>query len=189
MSHQTGNVTRSVVTSLNHSPERFYYIMLPIDFVIGAFIAGLIFPFPRRHIFKRYGGSLLFLGFFLWFIYQLDLTATQQLICLAWMTGFQNSIILYFQGIQIRTTFLSGPLSNFGYLFAQFVKGHLYNLPVVLNQLFIIGCYLIGAGLGVRMQQEQCALTWLSIPYIVTAGIFYYIAYLTKEGHHNERAV
>lgn len=184
VSHQTGNVTRSVVTSLNGIPERFYYILLPILFVFGAFVAGLIFPFPRRHISKRYGLSLLFLGCFLLGMDYFNLPAPIYLLGLSWMAGFQNSIILYFQGIQIRTTFMSGPLSNFGYLLAQVVKGHLYNLPIVLNQLFIISSYLVGVWLGVTMHRYTYSLTWLTIFYFMGALIFYYIAYLTKEGRH-----
>lgn len=111
---QTGRLTRFFVGLFSRNLEMLIdSAIVLLFFFIGNILSGLIFPFDKFKFRFRYvmlefitGLVLIFLSFYDPF----SLTLYTMSLAL----GIQNGMLVYYRGIRIRTTILSGHLTSLG---------------------------------------------------------------------------
>ena len=132
-SHVTGSIGRLGNDLATHnSSAALFAILLVVMFFLGAFVASMIVEARFSRVSKGYGVALLLeaalLVFFI-FIERLvqatharELDAEASILCFA--MGMQNSLVTRISGAVVRTTHLTGVITDLGIEAAHWYRWH-----------------------------------------------------------------
>ena len=124
VSHHTGNVSHLALSIANKNITEVFIIASAIlAFFAGAFISGLLFHQRKFGLKKRYGILLMGLaGIFL----SLALFKTPQILkvsALSFAAGVQNAMFIFYGDILVRTTHITGYLTDAAFALAMCLRG------------------------------------------------------------------
>ncbi|WP_151826272.1 YoaK family protein, partial [Acinetobacter junii] len=116
VSHMTGNVSMLAMSLLDWQPDHFIYLALVvICFVIGSFYSGLILGNSNVTFGHHYGFPLSLVAIFLFLTWLLlPYFPRYGLLWACVAMGVQNAMVSHYKGAIIRTTHLSGVLTDIG---------------------------------------------------------------------------
>lgn len=174
VSHLTGDLTIFAIQF--HTVNFKTVFLLPVlhallGFLLGAGTAGFVFHHPQFEISLPYGrsifliGGLLFLTHFL--LPERPILGT---ILAAFACGFQNALAARFRGMVLRTTHVTGLLTDLGVALGVLIRGHSIQprkiwVPLVLVTSFMSGA-LVGS-IGVFVLERSHILV-LAVAYFIT---------------------
>ena len=146
VSHMTGNVSMFAMALLDWNLSQLLYLFLiVVCYVVGSFYSGLILGNSHFSLGRRYGFPLSLVAFFIllcWIF--LPYFPQYALLWASTAMGMQNAMISHYKGTIIRTTHLSGVLTDLGLALGYRLRGLDIDLKrVVLHLLILIG-FLIG---------------------------------------------
>jgi len=124
VSHHTGNVSHLALSIVHKNITEVFIIASAIlAFFAGAFISGLLFHQRKFGLKKRYGILLMGLaGIFL----SLALFKTPQILkvsALSFAAGVQNAMFIFYGDILVRTTHITGYLTDAAFALAMCLRG------------------------------------------------------------------
>ena len=124
VSHHTGNVSH-LALSIAHKniPEVFIICSAILAFFAGAFFSGLLFHQRKFGLKKRYG--ILLMGLAMIFL-SLALFKTPQILkvsALSFAAGVQNAMFIFYGDILVRTTHITGYLTDAAFALAMCLRG------------------------------------------------------------------
>lgn len=189
VSHVTGSIAQLGINIFSFGSGSVLHVVgIIFSFLIGATISGLIIRDAVLGFGKRYGINLMiesgfvFLGF-IGFIY--DWGYSDFLISAA--CGIQNAMATTYSGAVIRTTHMTGIVTDLGILFGHYLRG----LPVSLLKLrlflALLSGFVSGSIFGAFIYTEWSFYSFL-IPTIILflMGAFYTTFRLTIEYKENK---
>ena len=147
ISHMTGNVSFLVLDLLQQNWSNSLFILAVIFFfMLGAFYSGFIIRDANLRFGRRYGAVLSLEAVFLlitWFF--ITDYPHYALLWAATACGMQNALASTYKGTIIRTTHLSGVLTDLGLALGYKIRG-LYVNPkrIVLHVLIVMGFFIGG---------------------------------------------
>lgn len=172
VSHLTGDLSRitseAVRAGGRWSGEAAVLCLSLTGFVGGAATAGFFIHHPNLQLGRPYGRFLIFIG--------LLLIATQPLskhnvvlTCLvaAWACGMQNALATRFRGLVLRTTHITGLLTDFGQLIGMRLRGHPIENWKITTPLLLAASFATGAAVGAILNLKT------GIPVTLACGITY----------------
>ncbi len=124
LSHMTGNVARlSEALYRGSEISVTHFLMILCSFILGAMLTGVLLADRHFGLRRVYGVLMLIEGLVL-------LTAGLMFESSVWMTvylvsfamGQQNAMASSFKGLIIRTTHMTGILTDLGFLLGAFIK-------------------------------------------------------------------
>ncbi|ENX16196.1 hypothetical protein F895_01787 [Acinetobacter sp. CIP 64.2] len=142
VSHMTGNVSMLAMSLLDWQPEHFIYLSLVIlCFVIGSFYSGLILGNGNVAFGRRYGLPLSLVAIFLFLTWLLlPYFPRYGLLWACAAMGVQNAMVSHYRGAIIRTTHLSGVLTDIGLALGYKARGlNVEKRRIFLHLLIFIG--------------------------------------------------
>ena len=161
VSHMTGNVSVFALALLDWNLAQLLYLFLiVVCYVIGSFYSGFILVNSHFSLGRRYGFPLSLVAFFIFFCWAfLPYFPRYALLLASAAMGVQNAMISHYKGTIIRTTHLSGVLTDLGLALGYCLRGlDVDKKRVVLHLLILIG-FLIGgiiaAALYPRLQLDS----------------------------------
>lgn len=169
VTHVTGTVTETSLALFEFNwLEMLRAFFLIVSFLSGAIISGFLVGGEDFKVGKRYGVALIvesFLLFLAWFLFKRGLIVGEYLLSAA--SGLQNAMIATYSGAIIRTTHLTGVLSDIGSLLGNFLRGKRIDKRYLLLLFSIFVSFFIGGLLGgmlYSLYREQslmfpCSLT------------------------------
>jgi len=155
VSHLTGDVSRlsaEFVTRPEISHEALRLLLSISSFVIGAMISGYVIHHPALTAARPYGRSAIAIGVMIlvaWFMEPRLPTLAYSLT--AGACGFQNALATRYRGIVIRTTHITGLLTDFGQLIGMKLAGHAVELWKPLLHALLAGSFVAGSILGAAL--------------------------------------
>ncbi|MGL4358622.1 YoaK family protein [Cetobacterium sp.] len=178
VSHITGSVTR-ISTDLAYSniPHLKIMLGLVVSFFSGAIVSGIMIGSGRDfELKKRYGDTFIFIGILLKII---DIYLYDKIIfafVLAFSLGLQNGLFIRYKGMVIRTTHMSGTVTDLGVVIGHYLRGNreiMWKMKYyAINILsFITGGLLVGLGLKYLGRN---VLNYMSLAYVLS-GIYYFL--------------
>ena len=146
ISHMTGNVSVMAMDLLSGNYSHVGYLLCVLLFyVLGSFYSGLILGADQFALNRRYGTPLSLVALFIfisWLV--LPYFPRYGLLWACAAMGMQNAMISYYRGAIIRTTHLSGVLTDIGLALGYKARGlSLDSRRLVLHVLIILG-FLLG---------------------------------------------
>ncbi|WP_151958819.1 YoaK family protein [Acinetobacter junii] len=186
VSHMTGNVSMLAMSLLDWQPDHFIYLALVvICFVIGSFYSGLILGNSNVTFGHHYGFPLSLVAIFLfltWLLLPYFPRFGLLWACVA--MGVQNAMVSHYKGAIIRTTHLSGVLTDIGLTIGYIVRGlKIENRRIFLHFLIFTG-FLVG-GLIASLLYPYLKLQTFLIPagLSLVLSMTYWIVYFRSSSH------
>ena len=146
ISHMTGNVSLLAIHLWQHDfSQVFFLVSVLISFVLGAFYSGYILGNAQFSLSQRYGIPLVCVAIFIVLCWLF--TPYFPRYALLWATvamGMQNAMVSHYQGAIIRTTHLSGVLTDLGLALGYFLRGLQVEKRRVILHLAILLGFLFG---------------------------------------------
>jgi uncharacterized membrane protein YoaK (UPF0700 family) len=118
---------------------------MSISFLVGATVGGYFYPTDRFQPRLNYGNYLIIMGVILllfnWFGYQ----SVYFLIYIAFSFGLQNGMFVFYKGLVIRTTILTGTVTDIGVELGRNLRGGTEDRWKLRFHIVNLLCFLIGA--------------------------------------------
>jgi uncharacterized membrane protein YoaK (UPF0700 family) len=152
VSHLTGDVSRvaqSIIQGESSFLLAFHLVLATAGFLLGAVLAGYAIHHPSVEFTRPYGRAVVGIGLCLTVAHALFVRAPQVSIALAGVAcGFQNALATRYRGIILRTTHVTGLLTDLGTNLGMRLKGHEIAAWKLLVPALIIGSFFAGAMAG-----------------------------------------
>ena len=183
VSHHTGNIG-SLVRSLSAGNYRaFCYTGLVVFcFFAGSFFSGLIFHKQKFELKRRYGLFLMGFAAVFFMLFLITPFRILQVYVTACILGMQNGLFIYYDGIVVRTTHLTGSLTDAALALAASIRGNEPKKRFAGFYLINIGSFFCG-GLTASHLSPALFLPAAALFYLA-AGLFYFIL---RRKHQNHR--
>ena len=146
VSHMTGNASMLAISIIQGDFSNIIFLILVIlSYVLGSSYSGFILGNSHFKVGRRYGLPLSLMTLFIvlswWFIS--DYPRYGLLWACAAM-GIQNAMVSHYQGAIIRTTHLSGVLTDLGLALGYLFRGLQVEKKRVILHLLILFGFILG---------------------------------------------
>lgn len=149
VSHLTGDLSR-IASGLAAggdllSPDLRRVLGATLGFVLGATLSGLLIHHPQLEIRRPYGRMLSSMGILLLLASYLRVDHSVAAIAIAgFACGMQNALASRYRGIVLRTTHVTGILTDLGIALGMKLRGHVIDrwkieIPLLLAVSFFVG--------------------------------------------------
>lgn len=182
VSHVTGTTTRLFIGLERLDPLSSGNVLtlagILLAFLGGAILSGMIVGNERLRIGRHYGVALVVESLLLgasWLLFSRGMGLGEY--CAAAACGLQNAMVATYSGSVIRTTHVTGVVSDIGAWLGGWLRGHAMDRWQLVLLLTIFAGFGLGGWLGARLF-AGLGFSALLIPALLclTAGIVY-IAY------------
>ena len=188
VSHMTGNVSMLSMAMLAGNFDQILFLSLVIvSFFIGSLLSGLILGNSHFHLGLRYGYPLSLVAFFILVCWLLLPHLPRYALLFACVAmGVQNAMVSHYKGAIIRTTHLSGVLTDLGLAIGYRLRGlELDQKRVTLHLLIFIG-FLLG-GILASWIYPSLKLDAFLIPVLLSffLSLVYWAIYIRYRHQHS----
>lgn len=172
VSHLTGDLSRitsEAVEAGGHWSREAAILCLSVGgFVGGAATAGFFIHHPNLQLSRPYGRSIIFIGLLLMSTQSLAAVSVL-LTCFvaAWACGMQNALATRYRGLVLRTTHITGLLTDLGQLLGMRLRGHPIEGWKITTPLMLAAAFALGSTVGAVLNLKT------SIPVTVACGATY----------------
>ena len=180
VSHMTGNVSMLAMALLHWQPEQILYLgLVVLCYVIGSCYSGLILGNSHFSLGRRYGFPLSLVAFFIllcWCLLPYFPRYALLWACVA--MGVQNAMFSHYKGTIIRTTHLSGVLTDLGLALGYRLRGLDVDRKRIILHLAILFGFFVG-GLVASLIYPYLKLNSFLVPALLswTLSAVYWIIY------------
>jgi uncharacterized membrane protein YoaK (UPF0700 family) len=184
VSHMTGNVSVLAMALLEWNFESIIFLSLITScYVIGSFYSGFILGNSHFRLGHRYGIPLSLVAFFIlmsWLL--LPYFPRYGLLWAATAMGVQNAMVSHYKGTIIRTTHLSGVLTDLGLALGYKARGLKVDRKRVILHLLIFFGFLFG-GMLASLIYPYLNLNAFLVPTLLSLSLslVYWILYLRSK--------
>ena len=172
VSHLTGDLSRITVEALKAggrwSHEAAILCLSLGGSVGGAATAGFFIHHPNLQLGRPYGRSVLVVGLLLMICHPLLKVAVLWACFLAaWACGMQNALATRYRGLVLRTTHITGLLTDLGQLLGMRLRGHPIERWKIFVPLMLSSAFALGAAVGALLHLAT------TIPVTLACGAAY----------------
>jgi uncharacterized membrane protein YoaK (UPF0700 family) len=153
VSHLTGDVSKVAMNVVEGkgpiSTAAVYLISAAMNFVLGAATAGFFIHHPSIEFSRPYGRSVSAIGLCLLGAHFSFERLPVLSICLAsFACGFQNALATHYRGMVLRTTHITGLLTDLGTNLGMRLRGHQIALWKLMVPTLLVLSFFAGAVFG-----------------------------------------
>lgn len=179
VSHLTGDVSRVALNVVEGhealSLAVFNLVSATFGFVSGATLAGFFIHHPSIEFTRPYGRAVLAIGVCLAAAHFAFGHAPIASIGIAGLAcGFQNALATHYRGIILRTTHVTGILTDLGTNLGMLLKGHQIALWKLSVPVFLVISFFAGslAGCMAFIMLPRKALLFYALLYMGLGGLW-----------------
>ena len=174
VSHLTGDVSKVAVDVVRGDPQMgldaWMLAIAAFFFVLGAGAAGYLIHQPSLDFERPYGRSISGIGLcLLGAHFSLGRMPLMAVGFAGFAFGFQNALATHYRGMILRTTHLTGLLTDFGVQLGMCMRGH--DIPywkwMVPGSLIL--SFFVGSAVG------ACMVLWWQLPFVLVLGMAYLV--------------
>lgn len=153
VSHLTGDVSKVAVAMFDrHSqnPASWAYLLAAaLSFVGGATMAGFFIHHPTLEISRPYGGAVALIGACLTAAHFALRSQPLAAVALAGLAcGMQNALATHYRGLVLRTTHVTGLLTDLGTHLGMRLRGHAIGAWKLWIPALLVLSFMLGSALG-----------------------------------------
>jgi uncharacterized membrane protein YoaK (UPF0700 family) len=172
VSHLTGDVSKVAVDVVrgerSMESEAWTLVVAAMSFVGGAMAAGFFIHHPGLDLDRPYGRSVSCIGLCLLGAHFAMESMPSLAVGLAGFAfGFQNALATHYRGMVLRTTHLTGLLTDFGVNLGMRIKGHEIAVWKLIVPGSLILSFFIGSAVG------ACMVLWWRLPFALLLSMAY----------------
>jgi uncharacterized membrane protein YoaK (UPF0700 family) len=187
ISHMTGNVSMFAIAWAQQDYHSMLFVFLVVvSFVLGSFYSGYILGDGNVLLGRRYGIPLTLVSIFIVFCWGfIPFFPRYALLWAAAAMGMQNAMVSHYRGTIIRTTHLSGVLTDIGLAFGYLMRGlHVDPRRLLLHFLILSGFF--SGGIMATFTHQLLGVHAFLIPAVISAllSLTYWALYLRQQTDH-----
>jgi uncharacterized membrane protein YoaK (UPF0700 family) len=153
VSHLTGDLSRIASEAMQDgghwSTEAAVLGLSVTGFVGGAATAGFFIHHPNLQLGRPYGRSVIAVGAILMSTHPVARYSPLPACFLAaWACGMQNALATRYRGLVLRTTHITGLLTDLGQLIGMRLRGHPIEIWKITTPLLLAASFVAGAAIG-----------------------------------------
>ncbi len=152
VSHISGTVTLLGTSIEAFDQQTFHLFMVLLSFLLGATLSGLFIESTALRLGRRYGVALCIESAMLFIAYLMlkeDHITGQYFASAA--CGLQNAMITTFSGAVVRTTHMTGIITDLGIMIGARLRGERFDYRKAKLFLFIFTGFLLGGVTGAKL--------------------------------------
>lgn len=172
VSHLTGDVSRIAMESVQQrellSEAVTKLLVAMAGFILGASVAGYFIHHPTLEISRPYGRSVTAIGGLLLLAHLVFQRTPLPAIGLASMAcGLQNALATHFRGMVLRSTHLTGLMTDLGSNLGMRLCGHQIPAWKICVPAILVMSFFMGAAFGSML------IMWWHLPFLLLLGSLY----------------
>lgn len=178
ISHFTGNVSKTAIKiASGHFLDVVTMVLIMVFFMLGSTVSGILVEGREFNLKKRYGYSMFLLGIGLLLVYFLAGNTIIFFYYLPFMLGVQNGLFISYDGVVIRTTHISGCVTDAGVYLGHYLKGKTEDKWKGIFCLFMIGAFFIGGLFGASLYfiLYDKVFIVIGICYLGISAVYFYL--------------
>ncbi len=194
VSHFTGHISKAAINiGEGNIFEVLKIFSIILSFVLGSTISGFLVDGREFNLKRRYGYSMLVLGIGLIFLYLIAKDSAVFFYYLPFMVGVQNGLFISYKGVVVRTSHVSGSLTDAGVYLGHCLKGKKQDKWKAYFCLFTVLIFLLGSFFGIEFYflLKDRVFIVAGLGYIIIACIYFslrhryrHVLHLTDEHYH-----
>lgn len=154
VSHLTGDLSKFAVETIGEAGKPVFtgvdLALVLVGFVLGAALNGFLIDTQDLALARPYGRTTSFIGCLLWISASVIDNAPGYAVFLAsFACGVQNALASHYRGMILRTTHITGLLTDFGALVGMKLRGRFVPIWKCIIPLLLSLSFFLGAGFGV----------------------------------------
>lgn len=196
VSHLTGDVARfsadAAVGQALRRHELQSIALVLCGFLAGACVSGFVIHHPAFTLARPYGRSIMGIGALCLGAWYADLAQLRLATFLAAAgCGLQNGLATHYRGLVLRTTHITGILTDLGSLAGMRLAGHRVESWKLVWQGSVALAFGAGsaAGAALHVAAPEHALLWLGCAYLATGLTWTLAKHLLGLGRPRARPV
>lgn len=178
VSYMTGNITQMIVeVSKGNYTVALPYLAILIAFFLGSILSGMIVGAENFVFGRRYGIALILEGLLIFLALKaLEMNSIWGGCYAAAACGLQNAMVATYSGNVIRTTHMTGVISDIGSFLGNILLGRRPEVGSISLLFYILTGYISGVVTGV-ITHSLWALNALLVPSIalILSGTTYMV--------------
>ncbi len=177
ISHFSGNVSRLAIEFETVNFFRVNTILcLLLSYFLGSIFSGMILNSQEFSFKHRYGIILMSIGLSIVFLYEFFYLTIFFKYALTFLLGVQNGLFISYRGVVVRTTHITGNLTDAGVYFGRAIRGERQDSWKILFYSFNIFVFFLGSFLGIKIFNKLGSLAFIVIALVyITIGTVYFI--------------
>lgn len=147
LTHFSGDVSKAAIHFVAHNPLDEHILKIIIGlflFLLGNIFAGFCIGERAFNMKKRYGFVFIGIGLAIFFTYILFGKSKNFAYILCFTTGIQNGLFMTYKGILIRTSHITGSISDLGVYIGYKLKGLKVDNIKIFYYLTTIIAFFVG---------------------------------------------
>ena len=177
ITHHTGNISKAAIALASGNFALFGMLFSYLGlFSLGSVIAGFLFYKRVRHLKDLYTLLPVLLGLSLWLTMRLTSSKEIILLVISFGMGLQNGTYFKVRGIMVRTTHMTGYLTDAAFSLGAVLKGNHHELWKVLWYFSSILVFFVGGMIAtwIVILSGNTVLDLIAGAY-VALGLFVYL--------------
>lgn len=147
VTHHTGNSSGLAINLYEHGDPTNKLILILLCFFIGSFLSGILFAHKDTYKKKKYAYLLLFGGLLL-ILSDIFLPGKIQMFFISFWVGMQNGMFLRYKGAVVRTSHVTGNITDAAFALGAFLRGEDMELWKVRFHTLSVLSFIGGGFLG-----------------------------------------
>lgn len=172
----TGSLTNAAINFVEGDfVDMFKGLAIVFSFFIGTVISGYFFPGDRFRARCQYGMFFLITGGMTLIFNRVKLPPILFLIYLALILGLQNGMFVFYRGLIVRTTILTGTLTDIGTMLGRKLHGQDIDEWKLIFHTINVVVFMIGAGMAMAIHLYSNGSVILMMGFIqIGIGIYFF---------------
>lgn len=142
----TGSLTTAAMLFADGDIDAMFQVLwMTASFFIGTIVSGYFYPTDRFQPRLQYGNFLIVMGIILllfdWFGYSSLIFLTYISLSL----GIQNGMFVFYKGLVVRTTILTGTITDIGVEIGRKIRGMSTDQWKMRFHIINVMCFMLGA--------------------------------------------
>ncbi|MCW8332421.1 YoaK family protein [Vibrio paucivorans] len=182
VSHVSGTITLLGTQLREFDSQSFHLLLVLLSFLSGAILSGVLVENTALKMGRRYGVALCVEGgLLLSACYLLNLNSLYGQYFASAACGLQNAMITTFSGAVVRTTHMTGIVTDLGLMIGAKLRGENFDYRKAKLFLFILTGFILGGLIGGKLF-IHLQVNALIIPALIAFGlaIFYWYRLNTR---------
>jgi len=182
VAQMSGEVSRFGRTLLVEEPDTLAFLgnlfVAITGFLLGAVISGFTIHHPTLNQTMPYGRCLIFIGACLLLAHRfLDTVPHITLLLGGFASGFQNAMATHYRGIILRTTHITGLMTDVGSHLGMLIRGHQIAAWKIFVPSIVILFYFFGSVFGawLALIAQAPFLLWIGGIYMLGGSCWFLI--------------
>ncbi|MBE1274971.1 YoaK family protein [Enterovibrio baiacu] len=171
ISHLSGTATLIGTDIINNNPVKFVHLMgVLAGFFGGAFLSGVVLKDGTLILGRRYDFLLIIEALLLVAaIYPMQQGVAYGLYFAAAACGIQNALVTSYSGAIVRTTHITGIITDLGLMFGALMRGHPLNQRKLVLFCVIVAGFILGGTVSAIIYPMMGAYSFAAPAFICVA--------------------